>query len=170
MSLITYSFVKFGCVICIFHNSESLICRSTDILKSFRGSLHLRDNESILYDGVLTIAFGVSFFIMLHRIYTSCDRPLCIVEKSTNFLTAVSSSLNWHTSDNVTFCLLKVRCLSPKNFSSHPPLLNNWLNISVIFLKRLFKKRKESPFLVIWLCLKVHSVRFVTSIQLKVCT
>ena len=38
-----YSFVKFGCAICIFLNSENLICRSTDISKCFRGSLQLRD-------------------------------------------------------------------------------------------------------------------------------
>ena len=45
---ITYSFVKCDCAICIFLNSENLICRSTDILKCFRGSLQLRDNESRL--------------------------------------------------------------------------------------------------------------------------
>ena len=49
MYLITYSFVKCGCMICIFLNSENLICRSTDISKCFRGSLQLRDNESRLY-------------------------------------------------------------------------------------------------------------------------
>ena len=43
------SFVKFGCLICIFLNSENVICRSTDISKCFRGSLQLRDNESRLY-------------------------------------------------------------------------------------------------------------------------
>ena len=48
-SLITYSFVKFGCAICVFLNSENLKCRSTDISKCFRGSLQLRDNESRLY-------------------------------------------------------------------------------------------------------------------------
>ena len=48
-SLITYSFVKFGCAICIFLSSENLICLSTDISKCFRGSLQLRDNESRLY-------------------------------------------------------------------------------------------------------------------------
>ena len=48
-SLIAYSFAKFGCAICIFLNSENLICRSTDISKCFRGSLQLRDNESRLY-------------------------------------------------------------------------------------------------------------------------
>ena len=48
-SLITYSFVIFGCAICIFLNSENLICRSTDISKCFNGSLRLRDNESRLY-------------------------------------------------------------------------------------------------------------------------
>ena len=41
--------MKFGCTICIFLNSENLICRSTDISKCFRGSLQLRDNESRLY-------------------------------------------------------------------------------------------------------------------------
>ena len=49
-SLIIYSFMKFGCAICIFLNSENLICRSTDISKCFRGSLQLRDNESRLYE------------------------------------------------------------------------------------------------------------------------
>ena len=48
-SLITYSFVKFGCAICIFLNSGNPICRTTDILKYFRGSLQLRDKESRLY-------------------------------------------------------------------------------------------------------------------------
>ena len=48
-SLITCSFVKFGCAICIFLDFENLICRSTDISKCFRGSLQLRDNESRLY-------------------------------------------------------------------------------------------------------------------------
>ena len=45
-SLITYSFVKFGCAVCIFLNSENLICRSTDISKCFRGSLQLHDYSS----------------------------------------------------------------------------------------------------------------------------
>ena len=45
----TYSFVKFGCAICIFLNSENLICRSMDISKCFRGSPQLRDYESRLY-------------------------------------------------------------------------------------------------------------------------
>ena len=41
--------MKFGCSIGIFLNSANLICRSTDISKSFRGSLRLRENESRLY-------------------------------------------------------------------------------------------------------------------------
>ena len=45
-NLITYSFVKFDCAICIFLNPENLLCRSTDISKCFRGSFELRDNES----------------------------------------------------------------------------------------------------------------------------
>ena len=40
-----YSFVKFGCAICIFLNSENLICRSADISKCFKGSFQHRDNE-----------------------------------------------------------------------------------------------------------------------------
>ena len=48
-SQITYSFVNYGCAICIFLNSENLICRSTDISKGFRWSHQLRDNESRLY-------------------------------------------------------------------------------------------------------------------------
>ena len=40
--------MTFGCAICIFLNSENLICRSMDISKCFRGSLQLRDNESRL--------------------------------------------------------------------------------------------------------------------------
>ena len=60
-SLITYSLVKFGCAICIFLNSENLICRSTDISKCFRGSLHLRDNESRLYFGILSISIVCLF-------------------------------------------------------------------------------------------------------------
>ena len=43
------SFVKFCCAICVFLNSENLICRSKDISKCFGGSLQLRDNESRLY-------------------------------------------------------------------------------------------------------------------------
>ena len=38
-SLIKYSFVKIGCAICVFLNSETLTSRSTYILKCFRGSL-----------------------------------------------------------------------------------------------------------------------------------
>ena len=38
-----------GCSIGIFLNSANLICRSVDISKCFRGSPHLRDNESRLY-------------------------------------------------------------------------------------------------------------------------
>ena len=48
-SLITYSFVEFGRAICIFLNSENLICQCTDESKCFRGSLQLLDNESRLY-------------------------------------------------------------------------------------------------------------------------
>ena len=40
---------EFCCSIGIFLNFAHLICRSTDILKCFRGSLRLRDNESRLY-------------------------------------------------------------------------------------------------------------------------
>ena len=47
--------MKFGCAICVFLNSEKLICRSTDISKCFRGSLQLRDNESRLYVSVEVI-------------------------------------------------------------------------------------------------------------------
>ena len=48
-SLMSYSFVKFGCAICIFLNSENQMCRNTDISKCFRGSLQLRDNGSRLF-------------------------------------------------------------------------------------------------------------------------
>ena len=48
MSII-YSFVKFGCAICIFLSYENLMCGNTDISKCFRESLQLRDNESRLY-------------------------------------------------------------------------------------------------------------------------
>ena len=41
--------MKFCCSIGIFLNSAHLICRSKDISKCFRGSLRLRDNESLLY-------------------------------------------------------------------------------------------------------------------------
>ena len=41
-------------MICIFLNTENLICQSMDISKFFRGSLQLRDNESRLYF-ILTI-------------------------------------------------------------------------------------------------------------------
>ena len=46
---ITCSFVKFVCSIGIFFNSANLIYRSMDISKCFKGSLRLRDNESLLY-------------------------------------------------------------------------------------------------------------------------
>ena len=39
--------MKFGCSICTFLSSANLICRGTDISKCFRGSLRLRDNESV---------------------------------------------------------------------------------------------------------------------------
>ena len=42
-------FVKFGCSNCFFLNTTNLICRSTDILECFRGSLRFWDNESRLY-------------------------------------------------------------------------------------------------------------------------
>ena len=48
-SQITYSFVKCGCFIYFFLNSENLVCRARDISKYFRQSLGLRDNESRLY-------------------------------------------------------------------------------------------------------------------------
>ena len=38
-----------------FLNSANLICRSTDILKYFRESVGIRDNESRLYDIVCVI-------------------------------------------------------------------------------------------------------------------
>ena len=41
--------MKSGRAIRIFINSENLMCRSTDILKCFRGSLQRRDNENRLY-------------------------------------------------------------------------------------------------------------------------
>ena len=45
-SLITYSFVEFGCSIYFSLNSANLTCRSTDTLKYFRESLVLQDNEN----------------------------------------------------------------------------------------------------------------------------
>ena len=48
-SQITYTFVKCGCSIHFFLKSANLICRCTDILKYFRESLGIRDNESRLY-------------------------------------------------------------------------------------------------------------------------
>ena len=47
-----FSFVQSVCAICIFLNSENLICRGTNISKCFRGPLQLQDNESRLYEGV----------------------------------------------------------------------------------------------------------------------
>ena len=46
-SQITYSFVKYGCLIFFFLNSANRICQSKDISKYFRESL--RVNESQLY-------------------------------------------------------------------------------------------------------------------------
>ena len=43
---ITHIFVKCGCSNYFFLNSANLICRGTDILKYFRESLGIRDNES----------------------------------------------------------------------------------------------------------------------------
>ena len=48
-SQISYTFVKCGCSKYFFLNSATLICRGTDILKYFRESLGIRDNESRLY-------------------------------------------------------------------------------------------------------------------------
>ena len=50
-SLVTHIhvFVKCGCSIYFFLKSANQICRSTDILKYFRESLGIRDNESRLY-------------------------------------------------------------------------------------------------------------------------
>ena len=44
-------------LICIFLNSENLICLTTDISKCFRGSLQLQDNESRLYMGEQLLDF-----------------------------------------------------------------------------------------------------------------
>ena len=69
--------MKFGCAICIFLNSENLICRSTDILKCFRGSLQLRDNESRLY------IFSFSMF----------SKALPYIVKTKNALNLLSQSI-----------------------------------------------------------------------------
>ena len=46
---VTYSFVKCGCSIYFFLNSENLVCQGTNISQYFRESLELRDNESRLH-------------------------------------------------------------------------------------------------------------------------
>ena len=48
-SPITHIFVKCGCLNYFFLNFANLIGRGTDILKYFRESLGIRDNESRLY-------------------------------------------------------------------------------------------------------------------------
>ena len=71
-SLITYYFVKFGCAICIFLNSENLICRSSDISKYFRGPLQLRDTESRLY--------------LAQSSFEICRRKFCLLFWHLNFV------------------------------------------------------------------------------------
>ena len=44
-SLITHSFEKFSCAICIFFNSENLICRNMDISKCFGVSVTISMGE-----------------------------------------------------------------------------------------------------------------------------
>ena len=60
-SLITYSFVKFGCMICIFLNSENLICRSTDILKCFRSLFNFEITRVGCIYNCLQLCFYCSF-------------------------------------------------------------------------------------------------------------
>ena len=63
--------MNFGSSLGIFLNSANLICPSTDILKCFRGSLWLLDNESGLYLGLYIflnfadVNFVVCFFMTL---------------------------------------------------------------------------------------------------------
>ena len=49
MSRITYSFVNCGRSIHFVINSANLLCRGMDILRYFRESFGLRDNECRLY-------------------------------------------------------------------------------------------------------------------------
>ena len=60
-SPVTHIFVKCGCSSNFFLNSSKLICRSTDILKYFRESLGIRDNESRLYFTFKTFCFYSSW-------------------------------------------------------------------------------------------------------------
>ena len=48
-SPITCTSVKCGCLNYLFLNSATLLCRDTDILKYFRESRGIRENESRLY-------------------------------------------------------------------------------------------------------------------------
>ena len=50
-------------------NSATLICRSTDISKCFRGSLRLRDNESRLYFKNITY-YLFAYFPLLNTDYS----------------------------------------------------------------------------------------------------
>ena len=82
-SLITCSFVKFGCSTSIFLISAHLICRSTDISQCFRGSLRLRDNESRLYMQYTLFSISTHF---------NTSHVLCIKGIKFNPLYTVGSS------------------------------------------------------------------------------
>ena len=68
-SPITYKFVKCGGSNYFFLNSENLICRGTDILKCFRESLGLQDNESRLY---ILCSLGKIFAVYHILVHSEC--------------------------------------------------------------------------------------------------
>ena len=71
-SPVTHIFVKCGC---FFLNSANLICRGTDILKYFRESLGIRDNESRLYivDPDKALFSTKEFWYFLANLSTKCS-------------------------------------------------------------------------------------------------
>ena len=69
-SPITYISVKCGSSNYCFLDSANLICRDTDILKYFRGSLGIRDNENQLYHFLLISDFTASNKIITSLIFS----------------------------------------------------------------------------------------------------
>ena len=79
--------MKSGCSNGIFRNFANLISQSTDILKCFRGSFRLRDNESQLYStdkGVTIISPSLTFTTSLLLTY---NQSLSFINQSLTLTT-----------------------------------------------------------------------------------
>ena len=62
--------MKFGCAICIFLNSENLICRSTDISRSV--SVGPFNFEITRVDCIVTVPHGTEF----HTAFPNSERAI----------------------------------------------------------------------------------------------